>query len=81
MLHACADDTIDKLKRLHPEGNLNFNHRVPPYMQDDLAFPATLPSSDVYDPQASVTSDCSVSRCLVCTVTLSLSFFRSAVTE
>ena len=22
-------------------------HRVPPYMQDDLAFPATLPSSDV----------------------------------
>jgi len=22
-------------------------HRIPPYMQDDLAFPATLPSSDV----------------------------------
>ena len=22
-------------------------HRVPPYTQDDLAFPATLPSSDV----------------------------------
>jgi hypothetical protein len=22
-------------------------HRVPPYMQDDLAFPATLPSADV----------------------------------
>jgi len=40
-----------------------------------------LPSSDVQDPQASVTSACSVSRCLVYIVTLSLSFFRSAVTE
>ena len=43
-------------------------------MQDDLDFPATLPSSDVSDPQASVTSDCSVSRCLVYTVTLIVVF-------
>ena len=54
--------------------------KIPPSMQDDLAFPATVPS-DVLDPKASVTCACSVIRCLVYTVPLSWSFSRSAVSR
>jgi len=38
MLHACADDTIDKLKRLHPEGELNFDRARWPDADEVRAF-------------------------------------------
>ena len=38
LLQACSDDTIDKLRRLHPHGDLNFNRHNREYCREDPVF-------------------------------------------
>ena len=38
LLQACADDTIDKLRLLHPQGDLNFNREHWPSRDETRAF-------------------------------------------
>ena len=38
LLQACADDTIDKLRLLHPQGDLNFNSKHWPSRDETRAF-------------------------------------------
>jgi len=38
MLHACSDDTLEKLRRLHPEGDLNFDREFWPDHEELRAY-------------------------------------------
>ena len=71
-------------QRVHVAEHTLWRHRDPPNMQDDLAYRPPSPRVSKFSRPpsfVSVVCECSFSRCLVYTVTLSWSFSRSAVTE